>query len=85
MTQKYEQRLQWRRDKVRELKIKGHTQRDIASIMHISLVTVNADLQFLRLRAKENIRHYIDEYLPAEYEDCLDGLNNIMAQAWQMS
>ena len=85
MTQKHEQRLQWRRDKVRELKIKGHTQRDIASIMHISLVTVNEDLQFLRLRAKENIRHYIDEYLPAEYEDCLDGLNNIMAQAWQMS
>lgn len=53
--------------------------------MHVSLVTVNEDLQFLRLRAKENIRHYIDEYLPAEYEDRLDGLNNIMAQAWQMS
>lgn len=46
---------------------------------------MNEDLQCLRQQAKENIRHYINEYLPVEYENCLDGLNEIMAQAWQMS
>lgn len=85
MSTKVEQRLQWRRDKVRELSVKGCNQRQIASILKIGLASVNEDLQYLRQRAKANIRHYIDEYLPAEYENCLDGLNKIMAEAWQMS
>lgn len=39
----------------------------------------------MRQDAKQNIKHYIDEYLPAEYQHCLDGLNKIMKKAWQMS
>jgi hypothetical protein len=85
LSTKSEQRLQWRRDKVRELSVKGHSQRQIASIMKIALVTVNEDLQWLRLQAKDNISKYIDEYLPAEYENCLNGLNEILTQAWDMS
>lgn len=42
-------------------------------------------MAYLRLKAKENISKYIDEYLPAEYENCLNGLNNILTQAWSMS
>ena len=85
MSTRIEQRLQWRRDKVRELSIKGHNQRRIANILKVGLASVNEDLQYLRKQAKENIRQYIDEYLPAEYENCLDGLNEIVAQAWEMS
>ena len=77
--------LNWRRDKVKELSIKGYSQRKIAEIMKISLALVNEDLQHLRNRARDNISKYIDEYLPAEYENCLDGLNNILTEAWQMS
>ena len=65
--------------------MKGHNQRQIANILKVGLTSVNEDLQCLRRQAKENIRHYINEYLPVEYENCLDGLNEIMAQAWQMS
>ena len=85
MSTKVEQRLQWRRDKVRELSVKGYSQRHIATTLRVGLASVNEDLQYLRARARDNIRHYIDEYLPAEYENCLDGLNNIMKEAWQMS
>jgi hypothetical protein len=85
LSSKVEQRLQWRRDKVRELSIKGHTQRQIAEILKVALVTVNEDLQYLRLQAKQNMTRYINEYLPAEYKNCLDGLNNILTEAWQMS
>ena len=73
------------RDKVRELSVKGHSQRQIASILKVGLASVNEDLQYLRQQAKQNITKYIDEYLPAEYENCLDGLNNILTEAWQMS
>ena len=85
MSTKVEQRLQWRRDKVRELSIKGFNQRQIATTLKVGLASVNEDLQYLRAQARDNIRHYIDEYLPAEYENCLDGLNNILTEAWQMS
>jgi hypothetical protein len=85
LSTKVEQRLHWRRDKVRELSIKGHNQRQIASILRVGLASVNEDLQYLRQQAKQNITKYINEYLPAEYENCLDGLNNILTEAWQMS
>ena len=39
----------------------------------------------MRQQTKENIRHCIDEYLPSEYQNCLEVLNNIMTEAWQMS
>jgi hypothetical protein len=78
-------RIQWRREKVREYSIKGYTQRDIAAELQVSLGLIEKDLAYLRLKAKENIKKYIDEYLPAEYENCLDGLNNIMKDAWAMS
>ena len=85
MSTKVEQRLQWRRDKVRELSVKGYSQRHIATTLKVGLASINEDLQYLRAQARNNIRHYIDEYLPAEYENCLDGLNNILTEAWQMS
>ena len=77
---KVEQRLQWRRDKIREYSIKGYTQRDIAAELQVPLTDVNWDLKYLRLKAKQNIQHYIDEYLPAEYQYCLDVLNMIVKE-----
>jgi hypothetical protein len=38
--------------------------------------------QALRQQAKENIKRYIDERLPEEYEKCLVGLNAITREAW---
>jgi hypothetical protein len=39
-------------------------------------------LSYLRQQAKENIKKYIDERLPEEYEKCLVGLNAITKEAW---
>jgi len=57
------ERLQWRRDKVQELSSKGHSQREIAKILQVGLGSVNRDLTFIRLQAKNNIKKYIDERL----------------------
>ncbi|MFL6410813.1 MAG: hypothetical protein ACJ71K_06175, partial [Nitrososphaeraceae archaeon] len=37
---------------------------------------------YLRQQAKENIKRYIDERLPEEYEKCLIGLTTITKEAW---
>jgi len=74
--------IEWRRSKVAELGSQGHSQPEIAKILQVSIGTVNRDLSILRQQAKENIKRYIDERLPEEYEKCLVGLNAITKEAW---
>jgi hypothetical protein len=80
--QNQEQQVQWRRDKVQDLCSKGYTQREISQILQVGLATVNRDVSYLRNEAKHNIKRYIDERLPDEYEKCLVGLNAITREAW---
>jgi DNA-binding NarL/FixJ family response regulator len=80
--QHQDQQVQWRRDKIQELCCKGFSQREISQILHVGLATVNRDLSYLRNQAKTNIKRYIDERLPEEYEKCLIGLTAITREAW---
>jgi hypothetical protein len=77
--------IEWRRSKVAKLDSQGHSQPEIARILQVSIGTVNRDLSFLKQQAKENIKRYIDERLPEEYEKCLVGLNAILREAWNTS
>jgi hypothetical protein len=43
---------------------------------------IDIDILYLRNQAKTNIKKYIDERLPEEYEKCLVGLNAITREAW---
>jgi hypothetical protein len=63
----------------------GHNQSEISRILQISQPTVNRDISYLRQQAKSNIRKYIDERLPEEYEKCLVGLTAILREAWTTS
>jgi transposase len=74
--------IYWRRSKVQELSSQGYSQREIAQILQVSNGTVNRDLSILRQQAKSNIKRYIDEKLPEEYEKCLVGLTAILREAW---
>jgi hypothetical protein len=81
LTSKIE-RLEWRRNKVLEYSSKGHNQPEIARILQVGLATVNRDISYLRQQAKTNIKRYIDERLPEEYEKCMVGLSSILKEAW---
>src|SRR5919198_4559126 len=78
-----EHQVQWRRDKVQELCSKGYSQREISHILQVGLATVNRDILYLRNQAKADIKKYIDERLPEEYEKCLVGLTAITKEAWK--
>ena len=80
-----DQQVQWRRDKVQELCSKGYSQREISQVLQVGLATVNRDMSCLRNQAKNNIKRYIDEKLPEEYEVCLVGLTAILREAWNTS
>jgi hypothetical protein len=50
--------------------------------LQISQPTINRDFAYLRQQAKTNIKKYIDERLPEEYEKCLVRLTAITKEAW---
>jgi hypothetical protein len=77
--------VEWRRDKVQELCSKGYSQREISQTLQVGLATVNRDMAYLRNKAKANIKKYIDERLPEEYEKCLIGLTAILREAWTIA
>ena len=74
--------VEWRRAKVLELLSKGDSQSEIAKLLQVDLSIISRDVYFLRQQAKDNIKRYIDERLPEEYEKCLIGLNAITKEAW---
>src|SRR5919206_1233555 len=74
--------MEWRRSKVLELSSQGNNQSEISKILQVSVATVNRDISYSRQQAKQNIRKYIDERLPEEYEKCMVGLTSILKEAW---
>ena len=54
-------------------------------MLQVGLATVNKDISYLRNQAKANIKRYIDERLPEEYEKCLVDLTAITKGAWNTS
>jgi DNA-binding Lrp family transcriptional regulator len=77
--------VEWRRRQVFELSSKGHSQVEIAKTLQISESTISRDLDYLKQQSKKNIRRYVDERLPEEYEKCLVGLTAILREAWSTS
>ena len=77
--------VEWRRAKVLELLSKGDSQSEIAKLLQVDLSIISRDVYFLRQQAKVNIKKYIDELLPEEYEKCLVGLTAILREAWATS
>ena len=78
--------IEWRRAKVMELLSKGEgSQSEIARILQVDKSIISRDIQYLRQQSKENIKKYIDERLPEEYEKCLVGLTAILREAWTTS
>jgi hypothetical protein len=75
--------VEWRRAKVLELLSKGGSQSDIAKTLQVDLSIVSRDVYFLRQQAKTNIKKYIDERLPEEYEKCLVKLTALTKEAWK--
>jgi hypothetical protein len=85
MTRKIQTQIEWRRSKVLEMISKGFNQIEISKILQVDVSTICRDVSYLKTRAKDNIKKYVDEKLPEEYEKCLTGLNSILREAWTIS
>jgi transposase len=85
MNQNKDSSIGWRRSKVQELLVKGYNHYEIASILQVSRPTITRDVRYLSECAKQNVKKYIEERLPEEYEKCFVGLTVITKEAWNTS
>ena len=76
------QQIEWRRYQVLELSSKGHNQSEISRILQVDKSNISRDMSYLREQSRINIRKYVDERLPEEYEKCMVGLTAILKEAW---
>ena len=65
MNSKAEQ-LEWRREKVIQLKSRGLNHSEIARELQVSRTAITSDIQYLRSQAKECIKEYATENLPEQ-------------------
>jgi hypothetical protein len=76
--------IDWRRAKVLELSSQGHSQREIADIVHVGIGTINRDMTYLRNKAQENLKTHIQDKLPEEYQNCMTGINQVLKICWEI-
>jgi predicted transcriptional regulator len=62
--------VDWRRNKVQQLLVRGYSQWDVAEELQIDQSTVSRDIQYLRQQAQENLQKHIQQKLPEEYQRC---------------
>jgi hypothetical protein len=74
--------VEWRRNKVQELSVKGFSQSDIVRILKIPKSTISRDIAFLKEEAKDTIKNHIHDKLPFESSKCISGLEEIIKESW---
>jgi predicted transcriptional regulator len=74
---KYQKQIDWRRNKVRELLIRGYSQYGISNSLHISQPTISRDIHYIQSQIQKRNKHYSNELFQA-YHNTLAGLNEIV-------
>jgi hypothetical protein len=76
------EQLEWRRAKVIELKAIGLNHSEIARELKVARTCIVEDVQYMRNQAKENIKEYVTEALPEQYQVCLSALDSVLKNAF---
>jgi hypothetical protein len=71
---KMKDKLNWRRNKVNELSVKGFSQAEISRMLEISESNISRDIEYLKQVANDSIRNHIGGKLPYEFTTCISGL-----------
>ena len=71
---KYQKQIDWRRNRVRELIIRGYSQYEISNILHISQPTISRDIHYIQREIRKSAENY-SEHLFEIYRNTMLGLD----------
>jgi hypothetical protein len=67
-----------------DLSSKGYNQNRISAILHVSQALVSLDLAQLRRDAANSMKSYLEEKLPLIYQECYEGISQVISRCWEM-
>jgi predicted transcriptional regulator len=79
--QKYLKQIEWRRNKVRDLLIRGYLQTEISDILHISQPTISRDITRIYQDRKKRRQRFGNEFF-LNLQNTLAGLTEIIKKSW---
>jgi predicted transcriptional regulator len=79
---KYRKQIDWRRNKVRELLIRGYSQYEISNTLHISQPTISRDIDFVRNQTSTAAKKDLADRMCYEQQNGLDGVGELMKNLW---
>ena len=80
---KYRKQLDWRRNKVRELLIRGYSQYEISNILRMSQPTISRDIDFIRNPTNRAVKTKdLSHLYYYELQNGLDGIGELMKNLW---
>ena len=83
-SKKQKQHIAWRRERVAELSAQGRSEREVSTILKVSLGTVSNDISYLNKQACDGLHLHLQKRLPTQYRECQNGLNQVKKMAWNM-
>jgi hypothetical protein len=72
-----------RRERVLELSAQGKSQQSIAEELGVHQSLISLDLQAIKCQAASQIKLWVDELIPFEFNKTIAGYNLIIKTAWQ--
>jgi hypothetical protein len=84
ISRKYQRQIDWRRNKVKKLLIRGHSQYEISSILHISQPTVSRDINYFRRQSYLKDRREYGRDVLDSYQRTVFGLTELLTKTWEI-
>jgi predicted transcriptional regulator len=75
--------IEWRRNKVRQLLLRGNTQSEISRILHISQPTISRDIDYIKSRYITNSKNTYRR-LSEEYINISLGVDEMIKNSWKI-
>lgn len=77
--------IEWRRNKVQELLIKGYNQSMVAKELEVSNRAISNDVLYLKEQAKESMKEHLEHRLPLELTNCINGMNEVLRITFEIA
>jgi hypothetical protein len=81
---RYKKQIDWRRNKVRELLVRGYTQYEIGQTLHISQPTISRDIRLIYDDSINKSHRLHPDSLYRELKITLDGLSELLRKLWSI-
>jgi len=76
--------IEERRKEVAQMLAQGHTETEIAQILHVHVSTISRDVKVLKQLSQRFVFDLAKGDLTYYYKQCIDGMDEIRKEAWSL-